>query len=387
LRILFAHNRYLFRGGEDESRDQEISMLRSRGHEVIEYLVDNHNISNANIVSIGVRSIWNGDQFKKMKHLLREARADILKVDNYFPLLSPSIFDAAKSAGVPSILSVRNYRLICPSANLFREGRICKDCVSSKLAVSGIVHRCYRRSYLQSTSVALSTAYASARGTWSRSVDHYIAISETVKKLLVEGGFPVNKISVKPNTVSDTGAGDGAGNYAIFVGRLTEEKGIMTLLSAWRKLGSRIPLKIIGTGPLENVVEKAASEMPAIEFLRQKSLADVCDYVGKASMLIFSSEWLEPFGRAVVEAFSKGTPVVAADTEPMRDMIDHEHTGLLYKAGDSIDLAAKVASLLGHPEKLSYMRERARKRYLEAYSEESTYDRMIEIFRGVSAKG
>jgi len=385
LRILFAHNRYLHRGGEDESREQEMSMLRSRGHDVIEYLVDNRDIDRKDIISIGLRSIWNTDQYQRVRNLIRETRPDILKVDNYFPILTPSIFEAAKSMGVSTVLSVRNYRLICASGNLFRAGRICIDCVGKK-GLPGIRHRCYHNSYLQSSSIVLSNAYARLRGTWTESIDHYIAVSEGVKNLLVRGGFSADKISVKPNSISDTGAGDGSGGFAVYVGRLTEEKGILTLLAAWRKVGDRVPLKIIGGGPLEDVVKKASEQLPDIEFLGRKSLAEVCEYLGRAMMLIFPSEWLEPFGRSIVEAYSKGTPVIAADTELMRDMIESQETGLIFKAGDDDDLAEKVQSLAADTTMLTRMRERARSRYLQNYSEDLCYSKMMEILEYVLAK-
>jgi glycosyltransferase involved in cell wall biosynthesis len=382
LRILFAHNRYLHRGGEDESREQEMSVLRSHGHEVIEYLADNREIDRKNIFFIGLHSVWNPDQYHRIRNLISETQPDILKVDNYFPLLSPSIFEGAKSMGVSTILSVRNYRLVCASGTLFRSGQVCTDCVG-RAALPAIRHRCYHNSYLQSSSIVLSNSYGRLRGTWTDCIDHYIAVSETVRRLLISGGFPAEKISVKPNSVFDTGPGDGSGQYAIYVGRLTEEKGILTLLAAWRKVGERVPLKIVGRGPLEDLVQQSAEEIAGVEFLKWRPLAEVCEYLGRAMVLIFPSEWLEPFGRSIVEAYSKGTPVIAADTDPMRDMVVSERTGLTYRVGDSEDLASKVLALAANPERLAQMRQEARERYLAFYSEEKTYSRMMDIFSSV----
>lgn len=387
MRILFAHNRYLNRGGEDESREQEMAILRSHGQEVIEYVVDNREVKKRNLISTGLRSVWNAQQYQYVRNLIRDTQPDILKVDNHFPILSPSIFDAAKSMGVPTVLSVRNYRLVCPSANLFRAGEICTQCVGKRSAFPAIQHRCYRGSFLQSSSVVLSNAYAHLHGTWTNSIDQYIAVSEFVKKQLVLGGFSADKISVKPNFISDTGPGDGSGRYAIFVGRLTEEKGIRTVLAAWRKAGAALPLKIIGEGPLESVVQKAAGELASIEYLKWRPIDEVCEHLGRAMVLIFPSAWLEPFGRSIIEAYSKGTPVIAADTEPMRDMIENEQTGLFFKAGSSEELAERVLSLAAGPERLARMRTRARERYLRSYSAEQNYRRMMEIFgRALSAQ-
>jgi glycosyltransferase involved in cell wall biosynthesis len=381
MRILFLHNRYIYRGGEDESREQEISMLRSRGEEVIEYVLDNAELSSANLITVGLESIWNTSQFHKVKQLLRSEKPDIMKVDNFFPRLSPSIFSAAKEMGTPTALSVRNYRLICPSANLFRDGHVCTTCVGSKLALAAIQHRCYRKSYLQSTAVVASNAYSHLRGVWTNSVDRFIAVSNFVKQQLVAGGFPEDRILVKPNFISDSGVGDGSGGYGLYVGRLTEEKGVRSLLTAWRDIPQSVCLKIIGDGPLESVVREASQKDSRIEFLGRKSLSDVCEYLGRAAFLIFPSEWYEPFGRTVVEAYSKGTPVIAASTPPMRAMVEDGVTGLLFNPGDSKQLASVVNNLLIDTERLKLLRAKARERYLTTYTEEQNYQQLIDIFR------
>jgi glycosyltransferase involved in cell wall biosynthesis len=380
MRILFLHNRYIYRGGEDESRAQEIAMLRARGEKVFDYVLDNAEIKSGNLITVGVRSVWNTKESDQVKEMIRSEKPDIVKVDNFFPLLSPSVFAAAKSMGVPTTLSVRNYRLICPSANLFRDGHVCTLCVGHKIALDAIKYRCYRQSYLQSTAVVASNAYAHARGVWTESIDRYIAVSSFVKQQLIAGGFPEEKILVKPNFISDTGVGDGSGGYALYVGRLTEEKGVRSFLNAWRDVPQSVSLKIIGDGPLEPVVRQASEDDPRIEYLGRKSLTDVCEYLGRAAMLIFPSEWYEPFGRTIVEAYSKGTPVIAASTPPMKAMIDDGVTGLFYKPGDSKDLALAVGNLMADPQRLSVMRNMARAKYLTDYTEEQNYRQLMDIF-------
>ena len=380
MRILFLHNRYIYRGGEDESRGQEIAMLRARGEEVLDYALDNAEIKSKNLVTVGLRSVWNSDEAARVKDLIRSTKPDLMKVDNFFPLLSPSIFHAAKEMGVPTVLSVRNYRLVCPSANLFRNGHICTTCVGNKVALAAIQHRCYRQSYLQSAAVVASNAYAHLRGVWTDCVDRYIAVSSFVKQQLVAGGFPESKIVIKPNFISDSGVGDGSGGYGLFVGRLTEEKGVRSLLNAWPHIPQSVPLKIIGDGPLEPIVRQAAESDPRIEYVGRKSLSEVCDYLEKAAFLIFPSEWYEPFGRTIVEAYSKGTPVIAALTKPMNAMVEEGVTGLLYKPGDSKDLASTVSILMTDSERLTQMRAQARARYLAAYTEDQNYLQLMEIF-------
>jgi glycosyltransferase involved in cell wall biosynthesis len=380
LRILFAHNRYLNRGGEDESRDQEMFMLRSNGHEVLEYEVDNKDIPRTNYLKAGFQSIWNVEQHQQLTRFMQQSKPHILKVDNYFPILSPSIFSAAKQLGVSTVLSVRNYRLICPGSSLFRDGHVCTDCVGSRLALSAIRHQCYRDSYLQTAAVALSNGFAHLRGTWEQSVDRYIAVSQFVRRELIRGGFPGDRISVKANSIADTGVGDGAGEFALFVGRLIPEKGVQCLLEAWQQIGATLPLKIIGEGSLENLVVAATQTNPGIEYLGRQPISHVCKLLGQATLLVFPSEWFEPFGRSIVEAYSKGTPVVGADTEPMRDMIESGETGLFFRPGDSDHLAKIILSLVQDKRQLSHMREQARRKYLSSYSENETYAQMMTIF-------
>ncbi|NYF89849.1 glycosyltransferase involved in cell wall biosynthesis [Edaphobacter lichenicola] len=381
MRILFLHNRYIYRGGEDESREQEISMLRSRGEEVIEYVLDNAEIRSENLITVGLQSIWNSKEFDNIKQLIRSERPDIMKVDNFFPRLSPSIFRAAKEMGIPTALSVRNYRLVCPSANLFRDGHVCTTCVGSKVALSAIQHRCYRKSYLQSAAVVASNVYAHLRGVWGDSVDRFIAVSSFVKQQLVAGGFPEDRIIVKPNFISDTGVGDGSGGYGLYVGRLTEEKGVRSLLKAWKNILQPVRLKLIGDGPLESIVREASEADSRIEYLGRRSLSDVCEYLGNAAFLIFPSEWYEPFGRTIVEAYSKGTPVIAAATPPMQAMVEDGVTGLLYRPGDSVELASVVSSLTSDPDRLRSLRLQARARYLALYTEEQNYQQLMAAFQ------
>jgi glycosyltransferase involved in cell wall biosynthesis len=219
------------------------------------------------------------------------------------------------------------------------------------------------------------------RGVWTNSVDRFIAVSSFVKQQLVAGGFPEDRILVKPNFISDSGVGDGSGGYGLYVGRLTEEKGVRSLLNAWRDVSQSTCLKIIGDGPLESVVREASQKDSRIEFLGRKSLSDVCQYLGDAAFLIFPSEWYEPFGRTIVEAYSKGTPVIAASTPPMKAMVEDGVTGLLYNPGDSKELASVVNALLINPERLKLMRVKARERYLTTYTEEQNYQQLIDIFR------
>ena len=187
---------------------------------------------------------------------------------------------------------------------------------------------------------------------------------------------------VKPNFVEDPpAAGTGAGGYALFVGRLSAEKGLSTVLEAWQRLGRAIPLKIVGEGPLADSVEATAADEFGVEYLGRRPLPEVYDLMGDARFLVQPSEWYEPFGRVAIEALARGTPVIASDLGGMAELIDHGRTGRLFRPGDAGDLAAAVDWALAHPGELATMRGCARAEFEAKYTAERNYRHLIAIYR------
>jgi glycosyltransferase involved in cell wall biosynthesis len=191
---------------------------------------------------------------------------------------------------------------------------------------------------------------------------------------------------VKPNFVAgDPAPGTGAAGYALFVGRLSPEKGLGTVLEAWQRLRGTIPLKVVGEGPLGASVEQAAAQGPGIEYLGRRPLQQVYELMGEARFLILPSEWYEPFGRVAIEAFARGTPVIASDLGGMADLVDDGRTGRLFRPGDAGDLAAKVEWALRHPGELARMREAARKAFEARYTAAQNYRELMAIYARVLA--
>lgn len=185
---------------------------------------------------------------------------------------------------------------------------------------------------------------------------------------------------IKPNFVPfDPGVGDGSGGYALFVGRLSVEKGLDVLLEAWQQLGNRIPLKIVGDGPLSEQVKQAARRS-SIEWLGRRPMTEVYDLMGSAKFLVFPSRWYETFGRVAVEAFAKGTPVIAANIGAIAELIDSGRTGLLYNPNSSTDLIAQVEWMLTHSDKLTQMRQEARAEFEAKYTAQRNYEYLIDIY-------
>ncbi len=387
MRILVVHNRYLIRGGEDESAAAEQALLRQNGHEVDLYEEHNERIGELGRLRVALRAVWSPESHRRLRQRLRRRKYDLVHVDNFFPLISPAVYYAARGEGVPVVQSLRNYRLVCPNAELFRAGRPCEDCIGRRVPWPGIVHACYRGSRSATTAVATMIAVHKQLQTWQRMVDLYIAVTRFARDKLIEGGLPADRIVVKPNFVEGAPApGTGAGGYALFVGRLSAEKGLATVLEAWQRLGDAIPLKIVGEGPLAASVEAVAARKLEVEYLGRRPLAEVYALMGGARFLVLPSEWYEPFGRVAIEAFACGTPVIASDMGGMAELIDDRRTGRLFRPGDAGDLAGVVEWALAHPQELARMRGRARAEFEANYTAERNYQLLTAIYRQALAQ-
>jgi glycosyltransferase involved in cell wall biosynthesis len=309
----------------------------------------------------------------------------LLHIHNWFPLLSPSIITAAAEHGVPVVQTLHNFRMVCANATLYRDGAICRDCVGRKAPVDAALHGCYGGSHAGSAMVTAAFAWHRATRTWGH-VSLFIALSEFQRGLLIEGGVDPARTVVKPNFVRDAGgAGRGRGGYALFAGRLTPEKGIRTVLKAWEENAPRMPLKIMGDGPLADEVRARAVRMPGAEYLGQQPPAAVREAMGDASFLVCASESYETFALTIVEAISKGTPVLGANLPPIVEIIRDGETGLLFTPGDACDLAAKANLLVEEVDRYRSMRRSCRSIYEQRYTEPINYRLLMQLYARAGA--
>jgi glycosyltransferase involved in cell wall biosynthesis len=389
MKILLCHNFYQRPGGEDKVFADEGALLESRGHHVIRYQRHNNEIKSLNRFEMLKSTIWNPDTTTALTELISAERPQIVHCNNTFPLISPSVYYAAKAKNVAVVQTLHNYRTICPKAVLFRDGQVCEKCLGRKLAWPAVFHACYRESRTASAVVAAMLFYHWRKGTWTHYVDRYIALSEHSKQKFLDGGLPAHKISVKPNFVqTDPGPGKSSGNYAIFIGRLSEEKGVQTLLKAWRLLSIDLGLKILGDGPLAELVAGAALGDKRIDWLGHKSMDDVYSLVGEAKFLIMPSIWHEPFGLSMIEAFAKGTPVIASRIGAMSEIVRHNQTGFLFNPGDAGALAEIIQQAINQSKLLGQMRKAARAEYESKYSPDSNYEQLVKIYElAIQANG
>lgn len=381
MRILSIHNTYQIRGGEDESCAAEERLLENHGHQVDRYTATNDDIPNYNPLRLAAKTLWSQTAYQAVRHTLRSQRYDIVHVQNFFPLISPSVYYAAQAEGVPVVQTLRNYRLICPNGLFFRDGQVCEDCVGQAIPYSGVVHKCYRQSRPASAMVTAMISTHRLLKTWDRQVNLFVTLTQFAKHKLVQGGVSADQIIVKPNFIDpDPGAGSGTGGFALYVGRLSVEKGLDTLIDAWKQLSTPYPLKVVGDGPLADLVKDAAQAIPAIEWLGRRPMAEVHQLMGEASFLVFPSKWYETFGRVAVEAFAKGTPVVAAKIGAIAELVETEKTGLHFEPGNAHSLAQQVQCLIDYPTQRLAMRHAARQTYLERYTATQNYAYISDIY-------
>ncbi len=382
MRILTVHNKYKFRGGEDAVREDEERLLTEHGHEIENYFGDNQQVNASNLISTGIKAIWSSESYRGIRATLRRQNYDMVNCHNTFPLISPSVYYAAKAEKVAVVQTLHNYRLLCPNSYLFRNSAICENCVGKTFAYPGIVHSCYRDSRAGSTAVAVMLLVHRLIKTYQEKIDVFVALTEFARQKYIEGGLPAEKIVVKPNFVyPDPQIGAGDGNYAIFVGRLSEEKGIATLLEAWETLGAYLPLKIVGDGPLRGKIEQAADTQPGVEYLGAKPSSEIYELIGRASAMIFPSEWYEGLPKVIIEAFAKGTPVISSDVGSMKSLVEHQRNGLHFAPKDVKDLRRQVEWLMENPAKRKQMRREARDEYEAKYTAETNYRMLMNIYR------
>jgi len=384
MRILSVHNSYLLAGGEDRSWELQNRLLTQHGHSVKIYHEHNRRIKEIGVINAAARTLWSRESYRKIRDILLVANVDIVHCENTFPLISPAIYYAAQSLNVPIVQSLRNYRLSCLNAYFYREDSICEDCLGRPFALPGVIHRCYKGSTLASATVATMLAMHWKLKTYQQKVNKFIALTEFAKQKYVEIGIPEDKIAIKPNFVyPDPGIGKGDGGFALFVGRLSEEKGLHTLIAAWKRLGHKLKLKIVGDGPLRSLVENAQKESGSIEYMGSQPAEIVYKIMGEAHVLMFPSRWYEGMPRVILEAYAKGTPVIASNVGAMTSLVAHGYTGLHFKISDEQDLVRQVNISMSDEKKWEKMRRHARRKFEQAFEAESNYQALMRIYSDV----
>jgi glycosyltransferase involved in cell wall biosynthesis len=385
MRIVLVHNTYRQAGGEDVVFLSEKQLLERAGHTVIPYVRSNTALRDASLadrIGIASRMIWSQETRQSFAAILDAESPDIVHVHNTFMVISPSIYSACSERGIPVVQTLHNFRLLCPASSFFRDGVVCEECVDHSLFRS-VLHGCYRNSRRATGAVALMLAAHRALGTLQASVTRYIALTGFAKERFVAAGFPSEKFVVKPNFADpDPGERPGAGEYALFIGRVDQTKGTRVLLDAWERLPMRYPLQVVGDGPDRPWMEARVRELKLSEvtFRGRLSRPEAVEMVKGARFTIVPSTWYEGFPMCIVESFACGTPVLCSRLGGMSEIVNDQVTGLHFNPSDPQDLAKKVQWAWNHPLELACMGRMARRKYEADYTAEKNYSLLMEIY-------
>jgi glycosyltransferase involved in cell wall biosynthesis len=381
MRILVAHNYYQQPGGEDAAFAIETAALGVYGHKVVSYTRHNNELNGQSGIRMAVNTVWNHSQIKPLQLLIREHQIEVVHFHNTFPSMSPAVYWAVRREGVPVVQSLHNFRLICLNGLLFRDGEPCEDCILRRSSLPGIYHACYRHNTAASTVTATMLEVHRLIRTWANAVDIYIALTDFAKQKFIDRGLPADKIQVKSNFIyPDPGIGFGNGGYALFVGRLSEEKGIATLIAAWRRVAGKLPLKIVGDGPLAPLVAEASRTIDGVQWLGHQDKTEVYRLMGDAKVLVIPSEYYEGMPLTLLESFAKGTPVISSNIGAVASININEYTGIHFSVGIPDSLVDAINWVLANSDVLPEMRLNARAEFEAKYSVEQNIAMLVNIY-------
>jgi glycosyltransferase involved in cell wall biosynthesis len=375
MRVLVLHNRYRNPGGEDRVVASETALLRSHGAEVMTWEANN----DGNALRILGNAAWSRESYEKIRAVCRAFRPHVAHIHNFWMALTPSAIAACASAGVPVVQTLHNFRLLCANAIFLRSGQLCTDCLG-KTPWRAIARRCYKGSAVASAA-AVNMIVANRRyHTWSH-VNAFITPSAHARSIFIAGGFDPGRIFVKPNFIDDPGpaaASPSSSRTIVYAGRLSPEKGLRTLASAWQ----RVPggeLVVMGAGPDREILE-----LPRVAFAGNQSNLGVMQALQKARALVLPSVCFETFGNAVVEAYASGRPVIVSDIGALGEIAGHRRTGLKFEAGNTAQLSACLAEILSDGALADRLGAGARSEYLSCYTPARNFELLMQIYKHVT---
>jgi glycosyltransferase involved in cell wall biosynthesis len=386
MHILFAHNFYRLAGGEDTVLQQEKKLLENAGHSVDLHSINNDQIKGVNgRIRTVINIAYSRQERNNFSKVLDKIKPDIVHVHNFFPLLTPAIYDACREGNIPVVQTLHNYRIMCANALLLRDGKVCESCINNSPYI-GALYRCYRNSFLGSLAVAHFISKHQNQNTWSTKIDRVIALTEFSRNKFIQSGVDPSRIVVKPNFIEDPLDGKSPvpikeRTGMLFVGRLSEEKGIRVLLEAWKTLD--VPLTVVGDGPLRSLVEQHQQQQNNIHLLGSLPRDQVAQEMAKARALVVPSIWYEGFPMVLLEAFAQGLPVIATDLGNVGQIVEKHSAGTLFSSGEVSHLESEVYTLYDNIDELQLFSDNCRAAYESEYTPVQNLQQLEAIYKQV----
>lgn len=390
MRVLIVHAAYQQFGGEDSVVRAERELLERHGDEVFLYTRHNDEIKEFGITEKAAffpQTVYSWKSSDEISDVVRSFRPDVAFVHNVYPLISPSAYRTLHALGVPAVQVLHNFRPFCPNGFFYTQGQVCEACKGGNY-LNAIAKRCYKESYPLSALYAATMGANRITGGFDK-IAGFICLTEFFKIKMKEAGVADSRLFVRPNFVYApplTPTANGVGKYALYLGRLSPEKGCWTMIHAFEKI-PQIPLKIIGTGPQENELREYVKQkgIANIEFLGFKSGDEKWQLLRNSLCLVLPSEWYENFPVTVLEGFMASKPVVASRMGGLPYIVEDEKSGLLFEAGKPEQLAAKIQQLVNDPAAALRMGARGRELSETKYGPEQGYKNLMSIFSQVQA--
>lgn len=381
MRILIVHNYYKIPGGEDTVVNNESKLLRDHGHEVYFYKRNNTEMENYSSIQrlvLPFNTIFSIKSYREVLKIIDDKKIDIVHVHNTVCVISPSVYYAAFKRKIPVVQTIHNFRLICPGAAMYRDGKICEEC-SGRSLFHSVRHKCYRNSGMNTFAIAVMETLHKLIGTYSKM--DYICLTDFNKKQLLRMNskkvyINPSRIHVKPNFVVsqiDVIPFDRRKNQIVYAGRLDPTKGLKLLLSAWKYVKA-YELIICGTGPEEEWCRRhiESNDITNVTMKGYISNADVMGIISESKALILPTQWYEGFPMVLVESFACGTPVLGSDIGNVNDIIIEGKNGLHFNH-------KSVKSIVETVNKLSDMCKTTRSSS-KIYDSEANYEMLMDIY-------
>lgn len=401
--LLFLNNYHYLRGGSEQVYFGEMELLKSHNYIVdafarrtsedipsrcAEFFPEDMKTDSLT-PGLGMfktvkEILYSSESKKKLNLLLDEIHPDMIHAHNIYGRLTTSVLDLAKKKNLPVVMTLHDYKLICPSYKLMSANQVCEDCKGGKY-YQAVLNKCHKGSYAASFVYALESWFNDFFNKYKNNISFLIAPSRFLREKFIEFGWSENKIVYNPNYIvaDDFEPNYEPEDYLVYIGRLSVEKGIKTLVNAFQKVASKnIQLKIVGDGPERKNLEEWAQTDSRIEFAGYLSGEELRGVTSKAKAAVIPSEWYENAPISILEAFAFGKPVIGAEIGGIPEMIDDGVNGFLFESGNVEDLTDKLNKFLDCTKsEIIQMGKAARQKVEDCYNPGTHYEKLMNIYQ------